>query len=165
MTCTKTFTEISPYTTLSSPNAGGSVSLEVNPGQPAAWSMISADKPTSSYETGYMAVQVTEVTSGVVDPFLPAGSPRLEVAAGGAGSPMLDYSVPRVQGRVAAFARFYTRIFAINDKKIDAQGATVQLPRDSKSVYSLFNVGLHNDEGSESRAVATITYDGKIATV
>lgn len=127
--------------------------------------MISADKPTSSYATGYVAVQLTSITTSVVDPFIPVGTPRLEVTAGGQGAPFSTYQIPRIQARLITPTRFYTRIFAINDKKVDAQATTVQIPRDSKSVYDLFNVGLHNDETNQSRITASLVYDGKIASL
>jgi hypothetical protein len=131
VTYTSTFTEVSPYSALSSPNCGGTASLEVLKDQAADWAMITVHPFSEDVTSGYVAIQLSSLTSTVKEGDLPDSAPALEVLAGGSGTPLASFSLPVQDARVRTFDKFFTRVFAINSSKVDAQGTCVQVPDQS----------------------------------
>jgi hypothetical protein len=165
VTYTSTFTEVSPYAALGSPNCSGTASLEVLKEQAADWAMITMDPTGEDVTNGYVAIQLSSVATTAKGGDLPDSAPILEVAAGGQGLEMLSFSLPLQDTRSRTFANFFTRVFAINNYKVDAQGTCVQLPDGSQAVLNLLNVGLKNGPNKDQEATASLVYLGKASNV
>jgi hypothetical protein len=165
ITYTTTFTEISPYSALGSPNCSGTVSLTLLEGQDAAWSMITVSPTGEDVTDGYVAIQLSTLASTVRPGALPDNPPSIEVASGGAGEPLFASNLSLSDTFSRSFARNFTRVFAINGSKVDANGTTVQVPVDSVSVLNLFNVGLRNGREKDQYADIDLAYLGKTANL
>jgi hypothetical protein len=165
VTYTATFTEVSPYAALSSPNCSGTASLTLVEGQESAWSMITMSPTGEDVTDGYVAIQLSTLSSTVRPGALPDNPPSIEVASAGAGDPLFQSPLSLSDTFSRSFSRFYTRVFAINASKVDANGTTVQVPVDSASVLNLFNVGLKNVREKDQYADIDLAYLGKTANL
>lgn len=158
---------VSPYSSLASPNANGTISLDCSEGSESAAALVSVDKPTTpSTYIGYAAIQLTSMTTDLIASESPEMPPRFVLNnAGAPGLANVEFSIPGGHGNVRTLNHYFTYVFAINNQKVDANGIQVNLPKDSKTVLNLLNAAIVKDAGSKDRAIVSIPYLGKIATV
>ncbi len=158
VTYTVGFTEISPYSTLSTTDTYTDTVALNDFSYPPAWGTVTVGSAYVS--SGAAAVQLTNLESHVTGD-QPGGAPVFVAATmPQVGQPGLNYSwqVPATVGRSLALADRYTWVFAVNGGRMDAAATPVQELGSGK--VSLCNFGLVGGLPNV-KAKATLSYRTK----
>ncbi len=155
LTYTNTITSIDPYTAIGGSAISGALALY--PDTPESW--LTVTYPVTALVA--VAVQLASLTA-TVQQGVPAGSDApLFVATNvpqSGGQSICNVKMPlgASVARVKTFYDLYTYVFAINNSKVDANGAPVVRPSPGTVEWNLINAGLTKSQFSGDTASATL---------